>query len=87
MAELEELVERLSQELEKGRCTLKRPAAPLSRGEPKGDPKRPGRPVGHPAAHRERPARVDRVVPVPLGRTACPTGAGQLIPPTAPSQY
>lgn len=62
-------IERLRRELEEALRSLKRQAAPFSKGEPKPDPKSPGRKRGAAyglRASRPIPARVDHVIPVPL---------------------
>lgn len=87
VTELERLVEQLRRELEEARRWQKRQAAPFSRGEPKAQPKRPGRAVGHPAAHRPRPERIDRVIAVPLGIVHCPECGDRLGTPTIEHQY
>ena len=61
--------ERLRKELEEALRSLKRQAAPFSKGEPKPDPKLPGRKRGAEYGHRAFrpvPSRVDDVIPVPL---------------------
>jgi hypothetical protein len=71
VAELERLL------LEATRAA-KRQAAPFSRNRPQTNPKKPGRPVGHPAAHRPAPtpAEVAETIDVPLNR--CPSCGGPL---------
>ena len=59
----------LKEELETARRAAKRQAAPFSKGEPKADPKRPGRKGGAnygPKAHRAIPVEVDEEIQVPL---------------------
>ena len=84
IAELEELVAKLEAELARIKGQLeeaeragKRQAAPFSKGPPKAKPKRPGRKAGHPAAHRPRPERVDRVLEAELP-PVCPSCGGEL---------
>jgi transposase len=65
---LREERDRLKQELELARRASKRQAAPFSKGEPKADPKRPGRKKGKhygTKAHRPIPGRVDEDLEVP----------------------
>jgi transposase len=70
-------IERLERELAELRRRLaeierssKRQAAPFRRREHVPQPKKPGRPTGHPATLRPPPERIDRVIDVPLER--CP---------------
>ena len=68
---LEQENKRLEKELEAARRSIKRQAAPFSKGEPKADPKRPGRKAG--AAYGQRacrpvPQRIDQQVAVPAPR-------------------
>jgi transposase len=70
-------VERLRKELEEALRSLKRQAAPFSKGGPKPNPKPPGRRPG--AQYGERasrpvPARVDEEVPVPLPKSCWQCG-------------
>jgi transposase len=61
--------ERLRKELEEALRSLKRQAAPFSKGKPQSDPKRPGRKPGEQygkRASRAIPARVDQQISVPL---------------------
>lgn len=87
VAELERQIEQLQRELEEAHRWKKRQVSPFSRGEPKGNPKRPGRPAGHEAVHRERPERVDRVVWVQLETESCPKCGERLGSPTIHTQY
>ena len=73
--------------MEAARRANKRQAAPFSRGEPKANPKPPGRKQGHPPAHRSRPQRVDRVLEVQLNRTTCLVCGGELVDHTIHVQY
>ena len=93
IAELEELVAKLEAELTRIKGQLeeaeragKRQAAPFSKGPPKANPKRPGRKVGHPPAHRPRPKRVDRVLEAELP-PVCPFCAGELIDHEVKEQF
>jgi hypothetical protein len=58
------------EELAKAQRAQKRPDAPFRRGQRNKDPKKPGRPKGHPPAHRAKPTQVDSEIRVPLDR--CP---------------
>jgi len=69
-------LERLEQELKKARRAIHRQAAPFSKGEPKAEPKTPGRKAGSnygEPSFRPLPQRVDEVLPAPLSRR-CPCG-------------
>lgn len=70
--ELERKVDELSR-------AAKRQSAPFSKGEPKRNPRTPGRKRddSRPRVHRAIPERVDDVVPVPLPQR-CPGCAGEL---------
>jgi len=60
--------ERLRKELEVALRSTKRQAAPFSKGEPKADPKRPGRKAGSEYGQRSCrpiPQRIDEEIPVP----------------------
>src|SRR5438132_11973578 len=74
-------IERLRKQLEEALRSLKRQAAPFSKGKPKSDPKPPGRKSGSDygqRAFRAVPDRVDEHIAVPLPR-ACPDCGGQVI--------
>src|SRR6266481_9610475 len=61
-------IERLRKQLEEALRSLKRQAAPFSKGKPKSDPKRPGRKKGSDygsRAFRAVPDHVDEEIPVP----------------------
>src|SRR5262249_29562086 len=64
----------LSDQLDESRRQAARQAAPFRRRDaqkvPEARRKRPGRPKGHPGAHRSVPERVDEQIEVPL--PACP---------------
>src|SRR6266540_546866 len=82
-------IERLRKQLEEALRSLKRQAAPFSKGRPKPDPKRPGRKPG--AQYGERaarpvPARVDQEIPVPLPQNSLCCGAPVIYEDTKP-QY
>lgn len=68
-------IERLRKQLEEALRSLKRQAAPFSKGTPKTDPKKPGRKPGTDygqRASRPIPRRVDEQITVPLPeRSAC----------------
>jgi len=65
-------IESLKKELEEALRSLKRQAAPFSKGGPKPDPKPPGRKPGSAygqRASRPVPARVDQQIPVNCRKT------------------
>ena len=68
--DLEKALVAKEKELEIARRAEKRQAAPFSKGPPKANPRRPGRPKGHPPAYRPVPEHVDETVEVPL--CSCP---------------
>ena len=75
---LQQEIERLKQELELARRASKRQAAPFSKGEPKNDPKRPGRKAGQDYGrhgYRAIPSQVDETIIVPLPKS-CPDCGG-----------
>src|SRR5436309_8347723 len=74
-------IERLRKALEEALRSLKRQAAPFSKGQPKANPKRPGRKSGSDygaRACRQIPDRVDETIPVPLPKK-CPDCGGRVI--------
>jgi transposase len=74
-------IERLRKQLEEALRSLKRQAAPFSKGKPKSDPKRPGRKKGSDygsRASRAVPDHVDEEIPVPLPKK-CPDCGGRVI--------
>src|SRR5205809_7305542 len=79
--------ERLRKLLEEALRSLKRQAAPFSKGEPKSNPKRPG---GKPGAQygerasRPVPARVDQEISVPLPKDSLCCGAPVIYDDTKP---
>jgi transposase len=79
-------VQRLKELLEAAQRRGKRQAAPFSRGEPKAEPKKPGRKVGHPASHRPVPDKVDCVKDAPLP-AVCAKCGGQLLEDEVQVQY
>src|SRR2546427_7345494 len=73
-------IERLRKELEEALRSLKRQAAPFSKGKPKAKPNRPGRKGGSDygqRAFRGIPDRVDEKIAVPLPRK-CPDCGGRV---------
>src|SRR5881296_997669 len=81
--------ERLRRALEEALRSLKRQAAPFSKGKPKSDPKRPGRKKGldyGPRAFRAVPDHVDEEIPVPLPKK-CPDCGGRVIHDDTQPQY
>jgi transposase len=63
-----------------------RQATPFAKGEPKANPKKPGRKAGHPPAHRSRPPKVNKVEEAPLPAT-CPSCGGQVQEERVEVQY
>ena len=81
--------ERLRQRLEEALRSLKRQAAPFSKGEPKPHPKPPGRkPGAHYGQHASRPVprRVDEEFSVPLPKR-CLSCDGPVVYEQTESQY
>jgi hypothetical protein len=78
VAELTAANRALHDQLDECRRRGARQAAPFRRRDsqkvPEADRKRPGRPKGHPGAHRGAPAQVDEQIEVPL--PACPHRGG-----------
>jgi len=82
-------IESLKKELEEALRSLKRQAAPFSKGGPKPDPKPPGRKPGSAygqRASRPVPARVDQQIPVQLPKDSPCCGAPVIYDATK-SQY
>jgi transposase len=82
-------IETLKKELEEALRSLKRQAAPFSKGGPKPNPKKPGRKPGAQygaRACRPVPARVDQQIPVPLPSKSLCCGAPIIYQDTKP-QY
>ena len=74
---LKKRIERLEQELEKARRAVHRQAAPFSKGEPKAEPKTPGRKSGSEygeRSFRSVPQRVDEELQAPLSSRLCRCG-------------
>lgn len=70
LAAVEAKLAELQREMEKLRRSSKRQAGPFSKGQPKSNPKRPGRRVGHAGARRPVPTEVDETIELTLDR--CP---------------
>jgi transposase len=82
-------IERLRKQLEEALRSLKRQAAPFSKGKPKSDPKRPGRKKGSDygsRAFRAVPEHVDEEIPVPLPKK-CPDCGGRVIHDNTQPQF
>ena len=72
--------ERLRRQLDEATRAGQRQAAPFAKGQPTGQPKKPGRKPGAdygPKAHRPPPERIDEVLEAPLP-DACPDCGGPL---------
>jgi transposase len=81
--------ERLRKLLEEALRSLKRQAAPFSKGKPKSDPKRPGRKGGSDYGRRSfraEPDHVDEEIAVSLP-TACPDCGGQVVHDSTAAQF
>lgn len=76
----------LKAELEETRRRGKRQATPFSKGPPKAKPKKPGRKLGHEAAHRPPPDHVDRTLEASLP-AQCPGCGGALVEDRVAVQY
>jgi transposase len=82
-------IERLRKQLEDALRSLKRQAAPFSKGRPKGKAKRPGRKGGSDygqRAFRRTPDRVDEKIAVPLPNK-CPDCGGRVMHNDTRAQY
>ena len=82
-------IERLRKQLEEALRSLKRQAAPFSKGKPKAKPNRPGRKGGSDygqRAFRAVPDRVDEQIAVPLPK-ACPDCGGRVIHDNTQPQF
>lgn len=82
-------IERLRKALEEALRSLKRQAAPFSKGKPKSNPKRPGRKGGTDygrRAFRAVPDRVDEEIAVPLPKK-CPDCGGRVVHDSTHSQF
>jgi transposase len=85
---LKKRLERLEKDLEKSGRAAHRQAAPFSKGEPKAEPKTPGRKAGSDygePAFRPVPQRVNEVLPAPVSRR-CACGGTVKVERTEP-QY
>src|SRR5487761_875035 len=82
---LQQETERLRRELEAALRASKRQAAPHWRGNPRANPKRPGRRYGRQAC-RPIPQRVDEQIAVPLPER-CPHCGGGVEPASCETQY
>ena len=87
LGELEAALKTALGQLEAARRAGKRQAAPFSKGPPKENPQRPGQKVGHPPAHREKPAQIDRTLEVKLAHAICLRCGGKLVERTMQVQY
>ena len=87
VAELGAALKTALEQLEAARRAGKRQAAPFSKGPPKANSKPPGRKVGHPPAHREKPKQVDRTLDVKLPHATCLKCGGELVERTIQVQY
>src|SRR5437879_6724782 len=86
---LEQQIARLQKLLEEVLRKKKRSTAPFSRGEPKQNPKKPGRKPGEPygkQATRPAPLKVDEQITVPLP-PYCPHCESQVFRETTQAQY
>lgn len=83
--ELETQLALKQKELEAAKRAEKRQAAPFSKGPPKANPRKPGRPEGHAGAYRPVPEQVDEVVEVPL--CVCPDCQGPVTPDRTEEQF
>src|SRR3970282_54041 len=82
-------IERLRKALEEALRSLKRQAAPFSKGQPKSNPKRPGRKSGSDygaRAFRAIPDRVDEQIAVGLPER-CPECGGPVIHDSTHAQF
>lgn len=86
VAQLEALVAELQARLDELERASKRQAAPFSKGQPKANPKKPGRKRGHLAAQRARPRRVDAVWEAALPER-CPGCGGPVKEERVEAQY
>jgi len=86
---LRQEIERLRRQLEEALRAAHRQAAPFSHGQPKPDPKRPGRKAGEQYGRhycRPHPRRVEERIAVPLP-TRCPACGGGLVFERLEPQY
>jgi transposase len=90
-ARLQQTIRELQQRLDEAERSAKRQAAPFSKGEPKKNPKRPGRKSGKEHgqhAHREPPApsQIDETLDAPLPEH-CPDCGGEVVEDHLDEQY
>src|SRR5262249_8502226 len=80
-------IDRLRRQLDALQRSQRRQAAPFRRRTAATDPKRPGRPAGHPPAHRPPPPpdQIDQILLAPL--PACPHCQGPVVDRTTHVQY
>lgn len=86
---LEQALRDLQRRLEEAERAVKRQAAPFSKGEPKKNPKKPGRTTGERHgrhAHRPPPAQVDETLDAPLPEQ-CPECGGKIIEDPLDQQF
>ncbi|MGB8646558.1 MAG: IS66 family transposase [Anaerolineae bacterium] len=86
IAELEVRIAELEQQLDEAHRRGKRQATPFSKGPPKAQPQKPGRKLGHLAAHRPTPERITRMLEAPLP-SYCPACGGTLVEDAVHAQY
>src|SRR5439155_3092602 len=85
LAEVQQQVAGLQQQLETFQREGKRQAAPFRRRKRVDNPKKPGRPEGHAAAARPIPEQVDRILEAPM--EVCPDCQVPLENRTVYTQY
>lgn len=85
VADLRSQLEAIQRQLEAALQQGKRQAAPFRRNKLPAQPKKPGRPHGHPRAARPLPTRVDQVIDVPCEH--CPDCQTALVDPVVHPQY
>lgn len=86
LGDLEKLVRALQEQLLEAQRANKRQAAPFSKGEPKANPKKPGRKRRHKGAFREPPKHVDTIKEARLPE-ACPECGGAVSEERVDAQY
>jgi transposase len=85
VADLQRQLDELRRQLEQAQQAGKRQAHPFRRAQPKPNPKKPGRPKGHPRAARPVPTKVDTILDVPCD--TCPDCKVGLVAPVVHHQY
>jgi transposase len=85
VADLRRQLDEVRRQLDQARQAGKRQAHPFRRRKPTPDPKKPGRPTGHPRASRPLPAQVDLVIAVPCD--CCPDCKVGLTDPVVHAQF